>query len=85
MTHHQQQIVRAILDTLARLDGGVLAEALLHGAVRQQTHPPASLADFEAALRYCDKQRWVTGILGRLEVRKWSLSETGAAAHRDLL
>lgn len=84
MNAHGQQIVRAILEVLGELEGGLMAEALLHGEVSLRTTPPATLSDFEQRLKYCQAQKWVQGLDGRLGTRKWAITELGESARRDL-
>jgi hypothetical protein len=84
MTEHQQNVVKALLEKLAERDGGLVAEGMLHGMIRTATHPPASMADFEAALAYCDSRKWVTRVLGPTEKPQWAITAQGEAARRDL-
>lgn len=87
LTAHQQQIARAIMDVLSDPEGasgGLIAESVLHGAVRQVTTPPASLAEFEEALRFCEGQRWVTSQRGKLTALRWAITDEGRVARRDM-
>lgn len=84
MNAHPQQIIRAILAVLGELEGGLMAESLLHGEVALRTTPPATLSDFEQRLKYCEAQKWINGIDGRLGTRKWAITEQGEAVRRDL-
>jgi hypothetical protein len=81
---HAKQTIRAILTTLADLEGGLMAESLLHGAVSLITTPPVTLSDFEQRLKYCQAQKWVNGIDGRLGTRKWCITDEGEAARREI-
>jgi hypothetical protein len=81
---HAQQTVRAILAVLGELEGGLMAESLLHGEVALRTVPPVTLSDFEQRLKYCESQKWIAGMDGRLGTRKWFITQQGEAARRDL-
>ena len=86
MNSHQQQTVRAILDVLAEpegVNGGLMAEALLHGAVHLKTNPPATLAEFESALQFCERQKWVTSQRGKLGSLRWAITDAGQVAKRE--
>jgi len=82
MSETQQRTIRALLEALS--DSSSWAEPLLHGAVRLTTHPPATLADFETALKFAEEQHWVRGTTGRLGNRRWVISDDGILALPDL-
>ena len=84
MNAHKRQLVKAILDTLSELDGGLMTEALLHGNVEASTIPPATLSDFEERLAHCQAQKWIVGIDDRFGRRKWAITDAGELARREL-
>ena len=87
MNSHSQQIIRALLDVLNDphgVDGGLLAEALLHGAVMQRTRPPATLDEFENALRFCEREQWITSQRSKIGALRWAITDAGIVARRDM-
>ncbi len=84
MTAKQLNLIAAILDALSQLDGGLLAEPLLHAAVQRKTTPAATLSDFEHGLRYCEAAKYVAGMDGKFGQRKWAITDAGELARREL-
>ena len=87
MNSHGQQIVRALLDVLndpRGVDGGLISEGLLHGAVMHRTRPPATLAEFEDALNLCEREQWITSQRGKLGALRWAITDAGIVARRDM-
>ena len=87
MNAHQEQVIRALLDTLIDplgVDGGLMAEPLLHGATAQNTTPPATLNEFEEALKFCETKKWITGQRGATARLRWAVTDTGRVARRDM-
>jgi hypothetical protein len=85
MTHRETDIIRALLDTLDKLDGTPAPEAVLHSAMFAKTLPPPTLFEFERALRHCDHKGWLIGLPSKVTDRThWTLSDKGGAAFAQL-
>lgn len=84
MNARQLAITAAILDALSQLDGGLLAEPLLHAAVQRKTTPAATLSDFEDRLRSCEAAKYVAGMDSKFGQRKWAITDAGELARREL-
>jgi hypothetical protein len=84
MTQHQRQIIRAVLQVLADLSGGLFVEWQLFGAIAGRVNPMATMSDFEAALKEAEQLKWILGITGKLGERKWAITDLGEAARREL-
>jgi hypothetical protein len=81
MTQRETDIVRALLDTLDKLDGTPVPEAVLHAAMFGKTLPPPTLSEFERALRQCDTKGWLIGLPSKVTDRNhWTMSDKGSAA-----
>lgn len=85
MTEREQQIVRALLEALKQMIGSQASEAVLHGAIGLKVSPRVTLAEFEEALQLCDQKGWAIGVPSQVTGKhKWSLSDLGRAALREL-
>ena len=85
MTARQRQIAQQILEALNMMDGGQLPEVVLHAEVNLRIKPNAGLAEFEDALKVCDRQGWATGVLPKFGgSRLWNLSDAGQAARLEM-
>ena len=84
MLDRQKNIIRALLQSLHEVDGGPVAETILHAAVNVKVQPAAMLSEFEEALCFCETSRWLTGIRGKLGTDKWSLTDAGEVARREI-
>lgn len=86
MNSHQQRIAQALLDVLADpkgANGGLLAEGLLMGEVRLRTTPPATLAEFEEVLVFCEREQWVTSQRTKFGSLRWAITDAGQVARRE--
>jgi hypothetical protein len=85
MSDRDQQIIKAILSFLDKLDGGQAVEVMIHASaqtdLRNRGEAAPSLREFEASLLICDQRGWATGLRSRVTRQmKWSLSDEGKAA-----
>jgi hypothetical protein len=76
-----------MLQVLHEQDRGVLSESQLHGGVnlelQESAQVPATLSEFEGALRIADGQRLVIGVPGRWGGKVWSISDAGEVARAE--
>ena len=85
MTTREQKIIKALLDVLHELDGGQLAEVILHAEVNLRLAATATKAEFDEALLLADRQGWVTGVTSRYgRGRLWNLNDAGSAARKEM-
>lgn len=84
MQQRELKIIRAILEAGHNIDGGQIAETLLHAEVNLQVNPTATLAEFGNALAICDTRGWMTGITSKFGGRRWNISDLGEAARMEM-
>lgn len=85
MSQRQLTITRQILEALNLMDGGQLAEVILHHQVNLLIKPNATLGEFEDALSVCDANGWVTGVVSKFGPKKlWQLNDRGQAARLEM-
>jgi hypothetical protein len=72
-------IVKALLEILKRPGTQQCDESVLHAALGQIV-PGLLISELTDALRFCEENRWITGIKGPFGNNKWSISDLGKAA-----
>ena len=82
MTKKETKIARAILTVLHEVDGGQLHELPLHAEANLVCE--CTRAEFEAALKQCDTQRWIIGIRSKFKGLLWNISDAGEAALAEM-
>ncbi len=77
-------MIREALDVLHDVGGLPHVEWLLYAAVARRVVPRPSVSDFEEALAVAEKEKWVIGITGKLDEKKWAITDAGESARREM-
>ena len=83
MTEHRRTMIREALAVLHDV-GRLHAEFMLYAAVARKVTSRPSVSDFEQALAEAEQNNWVIGITGKLEEKKWAITDDGEAARREM-
>lgn len=78
--NRRNEIAREILRACVDFDGTPAAEAVIHAAVNNRIAPDALLSEFDAALEFCERERWITGVRNQLKGTLWAVTDRGRAA-----
>ncbi len=86
MTERQIIIGQKILEALNQMDGGQLAETVLHAQVNLLIKPNATLGEFEDALGECDRMGWVMGVPNKFNKneKRWTITNEGESARLEM-
>ena len=80
MNEREQQIIKALLGFLDKLNGAQSIETIIHAHVqttlRNDGEAAPSLAEFNACLMTCDKRGWIVGSPAKITTQmKWELAD----------
>jgi len=90
MTKREIKITRHTLDYLHSLDYGQATEVQIHAnAFGDQTGsgliPPPSAREVEATIKFCETEKWISGVPARFGNKmKWNITDAGEAARLEM-
>lgn len=80
-----REVLTAILQVLDRMDGQQSTEIILHAGVKLLTNPPATLQEFDDAMKLAEGKRLIRSVRSEFsEQLKWSITDLGRAALAEL-
>lgn len=79
MAQRTEHIARVMLDLLASWEEPV-DEAVLHSQVDARIVPSVLLSEFQDTLKFCERERFITGVRNVLRGTRWAITDKGRAS-----